>query len=82
MVRNPRLRECNYGDLNRVSKKAIGELKDSRINEPYLNGERWQQVIGRIREFLAELQKRTDRRPLKLLAAELRSMASSISVTG
>jgi broad specificity phosphatase PhoE len=60
VVRDLRLCECNYGDLNRASKKIIDELKSTKIDEPYPNGESWQQAADRVGEFLSELQKRTD----------------------
>jgi alpha-ribazole phosphatase/probable phosphoglycerate mutase len=60
IVQDARLRECNYGELNRAQKSLIDQMKPDCIDTPYPGGESWQQAADRVGEFLGELQKRPD----------------------
>lgn len=42
IIKDKRLRECNYGDLNRASKKEVKALKEEAITKPFPNGESYQ----------------------------------------
>ena len=52
---DPRLRECNYGELNGRPVAEIHALRASRVDEPYPGGESYRQVVERTREFLRDL---------------------------
>jgi broad specificity phosphatase PhoE len=52
---DPRLRECNYGELNGRPVAEIDSLKPTRIDEPYPGGESYRQVVERTRGFLGDL---------------------------
>jgi len=52
---DPRLRECNYGELNGRPVGEIDALKPTRVEEPYPGGESYRQVVDRTRDFLADL---------------------------
>ena len=52
---DPRLRECNYGELNGHPVAEIDVLKPTRIDEPYPGGESYRQVVDRTRAFLTDL---------------------------
>ena len=52
---DPRLRECNYGELNGRPVAEIDALKPTRIDEPYPGGESYRQVVERTRGFLSDL---------------------------
>jgi 2,3-bisphosphoglycerate-dependent phosphoglycerate mutase len=51
--RDPRLRECNYGDLNGSDAAALPRL--AHVDTPFPNGESYRQVVARMREFLTDL---------------------------
>lgn len=51
-----RLRECDYGDLTQKDKKLVDAEKAKRINEPFPDGESYQQCIDRMGEFLKYLK--------------------------
>jgi 2,3-bisphosphoglycerate-dependent phosphoglycerate mutase len=57
IIREPRLRECNYGALN-------GRLRDEvhayGVDDRYPDGETWREAIERVRGFLAELASTRD----------------------
>ena len=52
---DPRLRECNYGELNGRPVGDIDALKPTRVDEPYPGGESYRQVVDRTRDFLGDL---------------------------
>jgi len=58
IVQDARLRECNYGELNRAPKTTIDQMKSECIDTPYPGGESWRQAADRVQEFLKELQSR------------------------
>ena len=55
VIREWRLRECNYGTLNGVSRSRADVRWPSRIDEPHPHGESWQEAILRVESFLREL---------------------------
>ncbi|HEY7148837.1 MAG TPA: histidine phosphatase family protein [Gaiellaceae bacterium] len=52
---DPRLRECNYGELNGHPVAEIDALRPSRVDEPYPGGESYRDVVARTRLFLTDL---------------------------
>lgn len=52
-----RLRECNYGDLNRAPKKDIEAMKAQAVETPFPNGESYQDTSARMKDFLQDLLK-------------------------
>ena len=57
---DPRLRECNYGDLNGRPTAEVEATRLDRIETPFPNGESYHQVVARTREFLADLLREHD----------------------
>lgn len=58
IIRDIRLRECNYGDLTRHPREEINALALQSITTSYPNGESWQQAVDRVRPLLDELVSR------------------------
>ena len=52
---DPRLRECNYGELNGASVENLAP-RSRWITTPYPGGESYRQVVERVREFIADLE--------------------------
>lgn len=52
-----RLRECNYGDMNRGPKDEVEGDKASHIDMPYPNGESWQQAVDRVVACLEDIKR-------------------------
>jgi broad specificity phosphatase PhoE len=52
IIRDRRLRECNYGDLSRHSKAEIDLWRAQAITKPFPNGESYQDSSKRMRSFL------------------------------
>ena len=57
---DPRLRECDYGELNGAPVARIDAEKMRRVDESFPGGESYRQVVGRMRSFLADLAAETD----------------------
>lgn len=57
IIRDARLRECNYGDFTQHPSEEVEKQKLLRIYEPFPNGESYKQTTARMRTFLEELLK-------------------------
>ncbi|MDD5192944.1 MAG: glycine--tRNA ligase [Candidatus Nanoarchaeia archaeon] len=55
IIKDRRLRECNYGDLNQADEEKVVYL--DHIDKPFPNGESLIDVEKRIKSFLEDLQK-------------------------
>jgi broad specificity phosphatase PhoE len=60
VVRDERLRECNYGAMTRRRSSEIEKEKISRISMPFPDGESYEQTTERVRLFLQELLEKYD----------------------
>ena len=54
VVRDRRLRECDYGELTRGSSARIAELRVACVDTPFPGGESYRQVAARVKDFLRE----------------------------
>ncbi|MGD0328259.1 MAG: histidine phosphatase family protein [Minisyncoccia bacterium] len=55
IIRDARLRECDYGDLTQHPSAEVDVEKPKRIHEPFPNGESYEQTSQRIKAFLQDL---------------------------
>lgn len=55
IIKDARLRECDYGDLTRHSKSEVDALKSEHITKPFPSGESYRQADARIGAFLSDL---------------------------
>lgn len=60
IVKDARLRECDYGDLTQGPAEVVGKEKPQRIHTPFPNGESYDQTTARMKSFLEDLQKNYD----------------------
>jgi 2,3-bisphosphoglycerate-dependent phosphoglycerate mutase len=58
VVPDPRLRECNYGELNGAPHERLD--RPAHLDTPFPGGESWRQAIGRVAGFLDELSRERD----------------------
>ena len=56
IIQDPRLRECDYGDLTQHPSVEVDAEKPNRINEPFPNGESYEQAAARMKTFLDDLR--------------------------
>lgn len=57
IIKDKRLRECDYGDLTQRPSEQVDVEKSKRINEPFPNGESYEQTTARVKSFLEDLLK-------------------------
>jgi len=60
IVQDPRLRECDYGELTRRPRGEVHSNLAARLQEPFPGGESYRQATERVREFLEEVAIRFD----------------------
>ncbi len=57
IIKDERLRECNYGDLTRYTSEEVEVEKGNRIIVPFPKGESYEQTADRMKSFLEDLFK-------------------------
>ena len=55
VIKDARLRECDYGDLTQHPSAEVDVEKPKRIHEPFPNGESYEQTSARMKAFLQDL---------------------------
>ena len=55
VYRDARLRECNYGELNGLPADLVKSEQAGRLEEPFVDGESYADVVERVRSFLYDL---------------------------
>lgn len=60
IVKDKRLRECDYGDLTQHPSSEVDPQKVNHISTPFPNGESYEQTSARIKSFLDDLKKNYD----------------------
>jgi broad specificity phosphatase PhoE len=68
ILRDKRLRECNYGDLTNNPNKEVKALQKQHIKNPFPHGESYEQVCKRVEDFLIELKKDYRNRKILIIA--------------
>lgn len=60
IIKDARLRECDYGDFTRHPSEEVEAEKSNRITVPFPNGESYKQTSERMKDFLDDLLKNYD----------------------
>ena len=60
IVRDARLRECDYGDLTRHPTSEIEQRRLLHLVDPFPNGESYQEVVDRVSGWLSEARSYMD----------------------
>jgi broad specificity phosphatase PhoE len=79
---DPRLRECNYGELDGRPVSEIDVERLHRIDEPFPGGESYRDVVDRTQSFLEELSPNSTARESCSLRTRPTGGLSSISCSG
>jgi broad specificity phosphatase PhoE len=67
-MQDPRLRECNYGELNGAPAVTVAEQRRKRVDEPFPGGQSYRDVVGQTREFLRDLHREWDGKRVLVIA--------------
>ena len=65
---DPRLRECDYGDLNGAPVDEVATVRRHHVDEPFPRGESYRQVVERTRAFLDDVAVRHDGERIVVIA--------------
>jgi broad specificity phosphatase PhoE len=60
VYQDPRLRECNYGDLNGCPVEVLSVERRRHIDHPFPNGQSYRQVLAATSDLLADLVRAWD----------------------
>lgn len=60
IIKDARLRECDYGDFTRKPSEQVEAEKFKRIETPFPNGESYTETTARIKNFLGDLLRNYD----------------------
>lgn len=67
IIKDKRLRECDYGDLTRRPSKEVEALRPKFITEPFPNGESYRQTSVRMKGFLLDVLKNYDGKKVMII---------------
>jgi len=68
IIRDARLRECNYGDLNGMPVADLTALRRSYIDTPFPGGQSYRDVVDATRAFLSDLAAMHDDQTVLVIA--------------
>ncbi len=60
IIKDKRLRECDYGEFERKPSNIVDELKPKHISEPFPGGQSYEQTTALMKDFLNNLLKNYD----------------------
>ena len=60
IIKDKRLSECDYGGLTQHQSSEVDPEKQKRIDEPFPNGESYEQCAARIKSFLEDILMKYD----------------------
>lgn len=67
IIKDKRLRECDYGDLTRYPSNEVDGQKINNIEKPFPNGESYEQTNERMKSFLQDLSKNYDNKKIMII---------------
>lgn len=67
IIKDKRLRECDYGDLTQHPADEVKQQRAERIKTPFPNGESYEQTSTRMKDFLKDLLARYDGKTVMII---------------
>lgn len=67
IIKDTRLRECDYGDLTKRPSKEVEPAKAEHITFPFPNGESYEMTAVRMKDLLKELLKNYEGRKVMII---------------
>ena len=67
IVRDARLRECDFGALTRCPTSEIEQQRLRHLVEPFPNGESYRQVVERVSGWLGDVMRQLEARPVLII---------------
>ena len=78
IIKDPRLRECNYGDFNGKSSEVVEPLQEVSIDTPFPNGESYEDVKARVQSLLDEISVGFENRRIAIVAHKAPQLALDV----
>ncbi|OHA16675.1 MAG: hypothetical protein A3G52_03055 [Candidatus Taylorbacteria bacterium RIFCSPLOWO2_12_FULL_43_20] len=82
IIKDERLREFNYGDLNGKPSDVVEPLQEKSINTSMPNGESYEDVKNRIASFLEDLKKDYDGKHVAVVAHKAPQLSLDVLLKG
>ena len=80
IVKDKRLRECNYGDFNAKASSIVEPMQEKSITKRFPNGESYEDVKVRIESFLADVKKKYDGKHIAIVAHKAPQLALDVII--
>jgi len=80
IIRDRKLRECNYGELNGAESHKVEEIELDCITKSYPNGESLKEVQKRIRIFLQQLLEKYPGKHIAVVAHKAPQLALEVLI--
>jgi len=78
IIKDMRLRECNYGDFNGKPSSIVEPMQEKMINKKFLSGESYEDVKTRIANFLEFLKQNYDGKNIAIVAHKAPQLALDV----
>lgn len=82
IIKDERLRECNYGDYNAKPSEVVEPLQEKSITNRFPNGESYEDVKERIQKFLNMLKEKYDGKKVAIVAHKAPQLALDVILKG
>lgn len=67
IIKDKRLRECDYGDLTQHPSEEVDVEKSKHLTKPFPDGESYEECLKRMKEFLDDLKQKYNGRQKNVL---------------
>ena len=67
IIKDARLRECDYGDFTQHPSEDVDAEKLKRIHTPFPNGESYEQTTERMKDFLNSIREKYDGKKIMII---------------
>jgi len=78
IITDKRLRECNYGEYNAQPSEMVEPLQEQYVTKRFPDGESYEDVKNRIRDFLDYLKKNYDGKSVAIVAHKAPQLALDV----
>ncbi len=82
IIKDARLRECNYGDLNGESSAVVEPMQETKIHTPFPNGESYKDVENRLGSFIEMLRSDYNGKRVAIVAHKGPQLALDVVLVG
>ena len=78
VIKDERLRECNYGDYNAKPSLIVEPMQEKNITQRFSNGESYEDVKSRINNFLVFLKENYNNKSIAIVAHKAPQLALDV----